>query len=198
MSDYTEKYHSALESANDLPDEPIDEYRGDDGSLMFQHDILDGLDKRFYEADAVYTEPAWRKGFTRFMQRAEVDRPEDYGDYIRIQEAIIRELDVPAFMIGGRNTFPYVNPDDGHEIYFDFHDCDAWVYLWNGAEIDPYEVESVVDVLYHVVENHDNVLDFNCGQGRTARAMHDAGKNFICSDVNGRCIAQIAEDLYEG
>jgi hypothetical protein len=198
MSDYTKQYHSALESANDLPDEELDNYEAPDGSLLFQHDILSGMDERFRQAEVVYTEPAWRKGFQRFMKRAEVDRPEDYSDYIGRQEAVIRELGVPAFMIGGRNTFPYVDPDDGHEIWFDFHDCEAWVYLWNGAEdgFDPYEIESVVDVLYHVVENYDWALDFNCGQGRTARAMNDAGKHAICSDVNGRCIRQIAEDVY--
>lgn len=197
MSEYTDKYHSALEPSTDVPHEAIDYYEAPDGSVMFQHDILGGVAEPFSRANVVYTEPAWRQGYERFMQRADAKNIPGFDAYMGMQERVIRELDIPAYMIGGANTLHYIDPDDAHEIYFEFHDCDAWAFLWNNPEYDPYDVDTVVDVLYTMRENYNWALDFNCGQGRTARAMHDAGKQFVCSDVNGRVINQIAQDLYD-
>lgn len=193
--------HSLDESENDLPDEPLDSFEAPDGSLLFQHNILDGMDERFHNAEAVYSEPAWPGGYEQYMQRVGAESMPGYEHYIGIQERIIRELDVPAYLMGGRQHLSYLNPDDGHEFYFDLQDTDfdAWMYCYNGASeyFDPYEVETGHELLTAVTDSHDWLLDFNCGMGRVARWMVEREKNYICSDVNGRCIHRIAADLYD-
>lgn len=200
MTDYVKEYHSAVDGVGgqEVDDmEPMPRYESD-GSIAVQHDINDGIIEDFEGADVVYAEPAWRDGYETFMAKADKGTAErGFERYMMNLNTAIRELDIPAYVIGGKNNLGWLKPDDIHELYFESHNIDAYCLLYNDADFDRYETETVADVLHHVADTYQWALDPCAGNGRLARAMVDYDKNFICADVNGKCIRFIAKDVMD-
>lgn len=200
MTDYVKEYHSAISGAGGGEAdslEPLDNYQHN-GSIVVQHDIHDGMLDIFSGADVIYTEPAWRHGYEKFMEKADKPLPKDgFERYMMALNTTINEVGVPAYVIGGNNNLNWLKPDDIHEVTFDFHNTECYVMLWNGADVPRYDVTTVADVVNYVADNYRCALDPCAGTGRTARAMADRDKSFICADVNGKCIRFIAQDVMD-
>lgn len=194
---YSEAYHSGHDDP-DLPEESLERFDTPDGDILVQHTVFDGVHPGFKAAEAVFTNPAWRNGYETFVERADTDATRPFSEYMAANEYLIRELDLPTYMVAGRHMLDYLNPDDIHPVHFDLYGEDHYIFLWGDAvdAFDRYEVQSVVDTLRHVAETYTPVVDFNCGLGRLARAMKHHGGTYICSDVNGRCLTRIAMDLH--
>lgn len=197
MTDYIKEYHSAVKGVGgDSIDqcEPLDRYAAD-GSVAVQHDIHDGMLPVFESATAVYAEPAWRNGYEKFMEKAMEDPPENgFERYMMSLNNLIEDLGVPAFVVGGKNNLNWLKPHDLHEVEFEAHNTDCFLLLWNGADPPRYDAQTVAGCLNYVADTYDTVLDPCAGTGRLARAMADRDKQFVCADVNGRCIRFIATD----
>lgn len=187
-----EAYHSALHDELDVQGE-LQEYLAD-GSIVFAHDLTKGVDQRFALAEAIYSEPAWKDGYGKFIERAGVDSDPTYAGYLRYLYAIrstIRELGVPAYIIMGKHMIKYLQPECTRPVMLHGYECLLGsyntVYVPNAHTND--------DVLAFVAKYYDNVLDFSCGYGNTARAVKASGRRFICSDINPKCVYYVAREV---
>lgn len=187
-----EAYHSALHDELDVQGE-LQEYLAD-GSIVFAHDLTKGVDQRFALAEAIYSEPAWKDGYGKFIERAGVDSDPTYAGYLRYLHAIrstIHELGVPAYIIMGKHMMKYLQPGCAHPVMLHSYECLLGCYN------TPYvpDARTNDDVLAFVAKYYDNVLDFSCGYGNTARAVKVRRRHFICSDVNPKCVYYVAREV---
>jgi len=199
MTEYVKEYHSAVKGVGaDVSDkEPLERYESD-GSVVLQHDIHDGVNPIFREADALYAEPAWRHGYEKFMEKADHETPNDgFERYMMRLNNTAEELEIPSLIIGGQNNLNWLKPDDIHEVHFESHDTECYAMLWNDVDPPRYDVATVSDALNWMADSFDTLVDPCAGTGRVARAMADRNKRFICADVNPRCVRFIADDVMD-
>lgn len=183
-------YHSALKDELVLHGE-LDYYEKD-GSIVMRHDILDGCRDEFWRADVVYTEPAWRDGYQKFSTRADITNPRPYNEYLDAIRTVITTLSVPAYVVMGKHMVRRLEPDRVVEIRLHGYKC--LLGVWNTEPISVYDNYSALQyVVDHIVRRC--VLDFCCGYGNTAASAVRAGKQFVCSDLNGKCVYYIAREI---
>lgn len=185
-------YHSALH--DELPvDGTLDYYETPQG-LVFQYDLTQGIHPRFRRAEVVYSEPAWKDGYAKFAQRAGVPTDPSYAGYLRYLatiDSIINELGVPAYVVLGKHMLKWVHPEYTQSI--NLHGYECLLGIWHTHESVPGHTND--EVLAWVADRYGTVLDFSCGYGNVARAMTERGKQFICSDLNPKCIYYIAREI---
>ncbi len=182
-------YHSALHAELDVPG-TLGEYSADE-SVVFAHDLTHGAHSHYRRAEAIYSEPAWKDGYAKFIERADADTDPTYAGFLRYLHSIkmiIYELGVPAYIIMGKHMVKYLKPAHTRSVMLHGYECLLGIY--NTSEIP--EGHTNDDVLDWVADNYDCVLDFSCGYGNVARAMSKRGKHFICSDINPKCIYYVA------
>lgn len=88
------------------------------GDVVFRHDISKGISPRFKKADCIYSEPAWRHGYKKFMQRSNTTDFPPYKDYLLNQEKVVKELGIPAFILCGADMLRTLKPQWVQDIYF--------------------------------------------------------------------------------
>ena len=71
------------------------------------------------------------------------------------------------------------------------HNYKAVLAIWNAPKLEEPFVDNF-DVSKIICKKYNKILNFCCGYGLTARDALEAGKRFICSDVNPRCVYYIA------
>jgi hypothetical protein len=150
--------------------------------------LTKGKHKLFKKANVIYSEPAWKDGYDKFLNRAGFKSKEGYEGFKKYLYHIrktIFELGIPAYIIMGKHMLKYLEPDKTKEVKLHGYGCLAGLY--NGAELK--EVLNNKDVLKYVTRRYKMVLDFSCGYGNTAK---EANK-FICSDINPKCIYYVAK-----
>ena len=184
-------YHSALK--DDLKiDGELDRYEFN-GSVVLCHDITTGIHPSFRSADVIYSEPSWKDGYEKFQDRAGSLGDKSYYGFIVYIESIkkvIEELKIPTYLIMGKHMQKRLNPDLTMNIML--HAYKSVLGVWN-AEFP--EVKTNQDVLKSISEKYSCALDFSCGYGNTAVAMLRHRKQFICSDVNKKCVYYIATEI---
>lgn len=176
----------------------LDEYWAN-GSVVFACDLTKGMQPRFRRAEAIYSEPAWKDGYAKFIERADADTDPTYAGFLRYLHSIrmtVYELGVPAYIIMGKHMVKYLKPEHARSVMLHGYECLLGVY--NTSEIS--EGRTNDDVLNWVADNYDCVLDFSCGYGNVAQAMSERGKHFICSDINPKCVYYVAREImgYQG
>jgi hypothetical protein len=155
-------------------------------SRAFVWDIFSEIPK--IDADIIYLETAWYKGYDIYQKRAGNETKKTYGDYLdRINEIIVLS-GLPAIVITGKHAVPHFKNNTGlfHGNYLHDYPCVAIAY---NAEI-PEKVANVVSIEY-LAERYNKVWDFNCGYGLTGKIFAEAGKEFILTDINPECIGFI-------
>jgi len=182
-------YHSALKPPLDIAGE-LDHYAGARGEV-FAWDITRGVHPAYRQADAIYSEPAWRDGYRKFLARAGQIGSSSFADYLEAIRAVVLSLGKPAYIVAGRHMLRELEPD--FTIPVQLHGYLAYAAIWNAPA--PEEVVTTDDLLVYVCEHHETILDFSCGYGNVARTA----RRCICSDINRHCVYVVARELgYDG
>ncbi len=178
-----ENYHSAHgEEKPNLKD--LDFYESN-GSIVFKHDLNNGIPDIFHKCDCIYSEPAWQSGYKLFKKRANT-KDFEYIDYMNSIQKTVTELKVPTFIVGGKHMLRYLTPD--HFIDIRFNGFYALLLQWNTELI---EVKNNIKILDYLSDKYDTVLDFSCGYGKHLLNFN----KFIASDVNGKCVHEVAKNI---
>lgn len=182
-----EIYHSALKPEMEIKGE-LDYYESN-GSVVLQRDIIKCIHPTFWNATAIYSEPAWRSGYQKFLSRA--GRDGNFNDYLDAIGNTVFRLGIPSYIVIGSHMKKRLHPEG--TIPIKLHGYKCLLAVWNACP--PEGLITNYDALNYVADHHFNVLDFSCGYGNTARAMLSRGKKFICSDINTRCVYYIATEI---
>ena len=175
-------YHSAFKE--DYKNLEELEYYENNGSIVFKHDINNGISNLFFNCDCIYSEPAWKNGYKLFISRAN-EESLSYESYLKSIENNILTIKKPAFLIGGKHMIKYIKPHINYDIYFNgfYAQLLCWFY-------DKLDFKTNIDVLNYLKENFNTVLDFSCGYGNHLNGF----KRFIASDINSKCVYYVAKN----
>lgn len=184
-------YHSALK--DDLKIDGELDYYESGSSVVLYHDLTTGIHPAFRFADVIYSEPSWKDGYEKFQDRAGSSGDKSYYGffaYLSSIKGVIQELKIPTYLIIGKHMQRRLNPD--HTMNIMLHTYKSVLGVWNA---EPIEVKTNQDVLKFISEKYSCAIDFSCGYGNVAVAMLKQNKQFVCSDVNKRCIYYIATKI---
>jgi hypothetical protein len=186
-----EIYHSALRDDLKIAGE-LDCYETG-GSIVFRHDITHGMHPNYFkQADAIYSEPAWKDGYTKFLDRAGAKSgAADFRQYLSGMRQVILTLGKPTYVVLGRHMLRHLQPD--HVVDIKLHGYKCLLGVWHAEP--PAGPKTNNDAVSFVADQYRKVLDFSCGYGNVARAMKEHGKQFICSDINRRCVYYVATEV---
>ncbi len=149
---------------------------------------------KFYEADVLYSEPAWPYGYEEFMKRAVT-----FGLYSAYKQGwlhLIHALNKPTFLVCDLNMLKYLGAEHIQQVEFRVGGSDyAHLGIFNHEALEG--IESHRDVLNYIAQNpkYDKVLDPCCGYGSILEKMLEYGKKMIISDVNAKCVGYCYELL---
>lgn len=182
-------YHSALKK--EVEGLPSLAFHTSNGNMVFQHDISKGVPLDYDQCDVIYTEPAWRDGYELFLDRAGAENT-SYLEYVVRMADFIGHTRTPIYMIVGKHVIKEF-PKPVNIAPIKLHGYTTYLCVWN----DKQQVNGITnyDVIKQLSGIYDIVGDFNAGYGNTAKIFQDAGKKFICSDINGKCVYYIAKNL---
>lgn len=178
-------YHSALTPEVNVSDE-LGFYEAG-GSVALAHDILHGIAPVFRRADAVYSEPAWRDGYALFRARAGSGAA-PYRQYLAAVRQAVEALGRPTYLVIGKHMVRELAPERLQAITLRGYPCH--LAIWGGDALPG--CEDWQSILPELAERYGCLLDFCCGYGNAARAMTQAGKQFVCADINRKCVAVVA------
>jgi len=183
-------YHSALKP--ELPIISELDFYSDNNNLVFRWDITQGMHETFTHADAIYSEPSWKQGYSKFLHRAGIVQNNQFTDYLTAIRNVILTLQKPAYIIAGKHMLKKLAPAQIGRIKL--HGYDSYVALWFIDAIP--NTCTVPALLDYVCTQHSTILDFCCGYGNVA----SKAKHFVCSDVNAKCVYYVAKNFmgYEG
>jgi hypothetical protein len=174
-------YHSALKDELEI-DSKLDHYTNN-GNEVFAWDITQGIHDSFWRADAIYSEPSWRDGYTRFMQRAGKQNGE-FKEYLCAIADAIGQLQMPTYVLIGKHMLKALHPPT--VIGVRIHGYGALAGIWNAES--PTSIIDAEDLCQFVCMKYETVLDFCCGYGNVAKYA----RRFVCSDVNRKCVYYVA------
>lgn len=185
-------YHSALKPELPVGGE-LERYESS-GSLVFCHDISTGMSPEFTRVDAIYAEPSWRAGYGIFMARAGI-AGRGFSLYLEGMLSVIKYLRAPSYLLVGKHMLKVLEPPEVVPTHIHGYPCFLGIWYADAASIrSAIEGQATAEALSYVADRYARVLDFSCGYGNTAGAMRSRGKSFVCSDVNKKCVYQIAKD----
>ena len=186
-------YHSATKklNADKLYLEEGRNYYHRNGSVAMIYNILNPfIPSAWRYSDVIYCEPSWQEGYKVFCDRAEYTyRKSDYILYLKRIEELIDTLDKPAFIIGGKHMLQHLNPYSMSPIRL--LGSKAFLCVYKTKQHKKFDKN--FDVISYLAERYNYVLDFCCGYGNTARIFKKAGKLFVCSDFNSKCVYYVAK-----
>ena len=175
-------YHSALRPELTVEGELSEFQRS--GSVAFEWDVTRGVHPYFWMADALYTEPSWRDGYDRFLERAGQPGTSTFPEYLNVLRDVIATLRIPSYVVMGKHMLKALRPPRAAPIAV--HGYGGFVGVWN-AECPPDGMD-VGTLVEYVCARHRTVLDPCCGYGNVAATA----RRFICSDVNRKCVYHVA------
>jgi hypothetical protein len=190
----TGHYHSA-HAANHAPASaaPVDAWRGADGSTALQFDVTAGpLPPQYDACDVFYADLPWARGQAIFNARAGVVAT--HSELLDAVAAIVTG-DAPAYLVLGRQDLRRLPcPRATLPVRLNRYAAvaAAWVPASDAERFATARPATDIELIRCLADWHDCVGDFFCGYGRTARIFAEAGKQFVVSDYNARCVGYIA------
>jgi hypothetical protein len=178
-------YHSAH-----YPEQPAPERHGyySPRGVALVHDVTSGpLPGEYTRCDVFYTDPPWRSGYDEFAARVGILVP-SYHDFM---DALVFSIPagIPAVVVTGKHAALHFGSDyRPFPIRLNEHDAIAYA---RGLEVPPGQAAEQVG--RQLAATYECVGDPCCGYGNTARWFVEAGKRFVVSDLNPRCIGYISE-----
>lgn len=187
-----EAYHTALASGRVEPAPAVErfEFRG---SLAFVHDLLadritDPAPAEFAPVEVFYADPPWPAGFREFERRAGVAEGRAYAQFMRRLDGLVRAEGRPIVLVAGKLALKHLpRPDNVYATALNGAGVLAICY-----RVKLRSITNARTILAELADRFGVGGDFCCGYGRTARAFLAAGKTFVVSDYNPRCIGHIA------
>ena len=179
-------YYTALgNNRGDWP--PVARHVGKAG-VACRHDLLDGVPPEMLAADVWYADLPWRDGFDKFAQWAGTPQKGLYSDLLNRVAGDIRESGKPTCLVTGKHAVRSLTPQ--HVAPVSLNGGAAVACLWN---MQPWGVVYDTTVLLkRFAQQYGTVADFCCGYGRAGRVFAQAGKRYIMSDFDAKCIGYIA------
>ena len=178
-------YHSAF-----YPEQPAPERHGyySPRGIALAHDLTSGpLPKEYGRCDVLYTDPPWRSGYDEFALRAGVLVP-SYHDFM---DALVDAIPpgIPAVVVTGLHAAMHFGTEyRPFRVRLNEHEAIAY-----SRGVDVPEGMTAEQLGRTLADRYQCVGDPCCGYGNTARWFVQAGKRFVVSDINPRCIGYIAE-----
>lgn len=184
-----EAYHTALTGGRQEAADPVTHWSGPN-CVALQHDVLHPLPAPYALCDVLYSDPPWRSGYDEFNRRAGVTDAIPYPDFVRALESRLLSLDVPTFVTGGNGFAGLLRHGwDTRPIKLNGNAC----LLFYRDAPDDLDIPDTAEALLGVLAARFGFVgDPCCGYGRSARAFARAGKGFVASDHNARCVGYIA------
>lgn len=145
--------------------------------------------KAFKCCDVVYSEISWNYGYNIFNHQA-TNNANDYSNYLHNVNACIEELQVPSFIVCGkqaRNFFTNAKciPIKINSAGTNINGCQ--LYIWN---FDDDILKSIVDtktLLNFLSKKYSCCLDFSCGYGEHLLQF----KDFVACDIDRDCLTYL-------
>lgn len=185
------KYNSAVGAKNIDFDVFEGIYRSDK-LTAFTHDLNKGVHPEFANADVIYSEIPWERGYDKFVQ-GHTDK--GFDEFVSTLREVIMTLRKPAYIIGSRRTAKLLNPHDYGTVNFDAlgnHSPSIVAIFFPDKD---FKVEHSTELMRALADEYDVILDFCCGYGNAAREFIKKGKKAIISDINGVCIKTAIEEM---
>lgn len=152
------------------------------------HDVTSGpLPDEFRRCDVFYTDPPWQSGYDEFASRAGVLAP-SYPEFMAALVAAIPQ-GIPAVIVSGKHAARYI-PNSYQPFPTRLNEHDAVAYA---QHVQLTGLRTAEAIGRHLAVTYNCVGDPCCGYGNAARWFVQAGKRFVASDVNPKCIGYIAE-----
>lgn len=188
-------YHSALTPPGDWP--PADRWEGR-GCVAFRHDIFKGLPAEFAGCDLLYGDPPWAGGYLTFNVRAGAMGQPDFRSFIGRLDWTARTSGKPTVYVVGQRDARAYRADSALPVRLNGAPALALSYGADlparlGNEIRP----DAGKLLQYLARRYARVGDFLCGYGRSARAFAQAGRTFVASDFDARCVGYVAAHAEE-
>jgi hypothetical protein len=179
------KYHTALKS--EFAAQPVQRISVGH-SVSFQHDIFQGLPQEYAVCDILYADLPWADGFEAFEHRAGKSG-RSYEAFLKAVGDIIQSVNTPVVVTTGKKGAKHLpTPDASYPTVLNGAPAVALAYRLTLSK--HLTTSGIIDEL---VNRYSCLGNFCCGYGRTVKAFHDAGKRFVASDYNAKCIGVIGE-----
>lgn len=160
-------------------------------SVVFRHDVAEGLPVEYDDCDVLYSELPWRNGMSVFNERAGASIT--YKDFLGAVSVIALISEVPLILVTGKHALTRL-PDPRQVLTLSLNGDSAVAVIY-GARTKP--ANTATEIITRMANGFSRVGDFCCGYGRTLRIFHQAGKTFVGSDYNARCVGYIAQHAGE-
>lgn len=190
-------YHSATHFHSVEEAEPLDRWVSADGKReAFAHDFADTLvlPSEFDRCDVLYAEPPWPHGWKVFYDRADIEMKVPYNVFLNACSRALKDSGKPGLMICAMDyrvqlmcappTFTTQSA-----VLTPSRPC---ALLWYNVEPPKLQLRTNTDVIRWLAQEYECVGDFTSGYGYTGRLFSEAGKSWVLSDLDPRCIGYIA------
>lgn len=152
------------------------------------------MSKNFYvncfsECDVIFSEIAWVYGYPKFNENAG-NKPNSYRDYMQNINKLIHKLNIPAFIVCGRNAKTFFKDAQMFKTGInnsgtDMQDCVLYVWNFHYEDQGKHGTKQLVDFLS---EKYKKCLDFSCGYGEHLMKF----KDFIGCDIDRNCLTYLS------
>ena len=182
-------YHSALRDELDVNKEL--DYFTDGNNIVFRYDICKGFHQYGDSCDLLYSEPSWEAGYKKFLDRAGKEQSV-YKDYMNAVSDIVKQTSKPTWIILGKHAQKFFDLDRVESIVL--HGYKTNVCGWNDNNDYKFGVSNY-EFVQQLSKRYNRMWDFSCGYGTAGMIFMKEGKNFVLSDINGKCVYYIAKQL---
>jgi len=182
-------YHSAL--GEEPTGAGLDNFKAPNG-VGFVHEVMstDYLPNQYLECDVLYADPPWRTGYKTFTERCCIDAAPTYDAFMWHVVDLVERADLPTVLIVGKQAAKYFQ--DWTAVPVRLQRFESIAYYRN---LKPVQAYTATGILEGLAKHYNCVGDFFAGYGTSARVFTLAGKRFVASDCNPRCIATLHRGL---
>lgn len=158
------------------------------GKVFFNDISKNYICNEFKACDCIYSGIAWQYGYKLFNQNAN-NIPNEFSDCCRNINKLIEEMNVPAFITGGKGHKKYFPKAKMYSI--DLNNCGAnmpncILFVWN-YDYDP-SIRSTTELIGRLSKEFQKPLDFSCGYGEHLLKF----KDFIGCDIDRNCLTYLS------
>ncbi|MBQ4142813.1 MAG: hypothetical protein IJD43_04985 [Thermoguttaceae bacterium] len=189
------KYHTAVGNYQEVRACKDIGIRRSEYLTTFVWDVCKGVHEEFRAADCIYVEPSWLHGYQKFTKGTSAEGSV-YKDYLNGLTMIIKELNLPTFVLCGEQVCKMLKAPQRKYIDFVFHKMKAPFGIWNVDGPLPFSNE--IEAREYVARNFNTILDCSCGYGIIAPNILKHGKKAILTDINPDCISYVYNEFIRG
>lgn len=145
--------------------------------------------EEFKSCDVVYSGIAWQYGYKIFNNNAG-NVPNEYHVYCENINKLIEELNVPAFITGGKAHAKFFPKAKVYDV--DLNNGGASMpncklFVWNYDHYDK-SIKSTVELIDKLSKEFHKPLDFSCGYGEHLMKFDD----FVGCDIDKDCLTYLS------